>query len=50
MTKQIFISYSKKDSTFSHKLADDLEAVGFKVWIDRSIGQGENAVRRSRKI
>ena len=35
------MSYSKKDSAFSHKLADDLEAAGFKVWIDRSIGGGE---------
>jgi len=41
MTEQIFISYSKKDSAFSHKLADELEASGFKVWIDRSIGGGE---------
>jgi len=38
MTDHIFISYSKKDSDFAHKLADDLEAAGFKIWIDRSIG------------
>ena len=42
MTEQIFISYSKKDSEFSYKLADDLESAGFKVWIDRSIGGGED--------
>jgi WD40 repeat protein len=41
MTDQIFISYSKKDSDFAHKLADDLEAAGFKVWIDKSIGGGD---------
>lgn len=28
LTEQIFISYSKKDSDFGHKLADDLEVVG----------------------
>lgn len=38
---QIFISYSKKDSDFAHKLADDLTAAGFEIWIDRSIGGGE---------
>ncbi|MFN2234816.1 MAG: toll/interleukin-1 receptor domain-containing protein [Anaerolineales bacterium] len=41
MTEQIFISYSKKDSDFAHKLADDLEAAGFKTWIDKSIGGGD---------
>ena len=42
MTEQIFISYSKKDRAFAHKLADDLGAAGFKIWIDRSIGGGED--------
>jgi hypothetical protein len=41
MSDQIFISYSKKDSDFAYKLADDLSGRGFKVWIDRSIGGGE---------
>lgn len=41
MTEQIFISYSKKDSEFAHPLAKNLEAAGFKIWIDRSIGGGE---------
>jgi hypothetical protein len=41
MTDHIFISYSKKDSDFAHKLADDLVAAGFKTWIDRSIGGGD---------
>jgi len=41
MVNRIFISYSKKDSPFAHKLADDLAAAGFEVWIDRSIGGGE---------
>ena len=38
---QIFISYSKKDSDFAHKLAEDLETAGFKTWIDRSISGGD---------
>lgn len=38
----IFVSYSKKDRDFANKLADDLESAGFQVWIDRSIGGGEN--------
>lgn len=42
MTEHIFISYSKKDINFAHKLADDLAAAGFKVWIDRSIGGGDD--------
>lgn len=41
MSNQIFISYSKKDSDFANKLADDLLRTGFKIWIDRSIGGGE---------
>ena len=41
MTDQIFISYSKKDSEFTHKLADDLNDAGFKIWIDRSIAGGD---------
>jgi len=41
LTDHIFISYSKKDSEFAHKLADDLTAAGFKIWIDRSISGGE---------
>ena len=42
MTEQTFISYSKKDSEFSYRLADDLKAAGFKIWIDRSIGGGDD--------
>ena len=38
---KIFISYSKKDSDLAQKLADDLEAAGFRIWIDRSIGGGD---------
>ncbi len=41
MTDHIFISYSKIDSDFAHKLADDLIVAGFKIWIDCSIGGGE---------
>lgn len=42
MARHIFISYSKKDSEFAHKLADDLIASGHKVWIDRSLQVGED--------
>ncbi len=42
MTDHIFISYSKKDSDFALKLAEDLQEAGFKIWIDRSIGGGED--------
>ena len=42
MTRSVFISYSKKDKAFAHRLADELESAGFKVWIDRSIGGGED--------
>ena len=41
MTRQIFISYSKKDSDFALRLANDLQAAGFEIWIDRSIAGGE---------
>ena len=33
----IFISYSKLDKDFAWKLADDLVAQGFDIWIDREI-------------
>ena len=42
MTKEIFISYSKKDKDFAWKLADDLVSTGHKVWIDRSLQVGED--------
>ncbi len=41
MTNHIFISYSKKDSDFALKLAEDLQDAGFKIWIDRTIGGGD---------
>jgi TIR domain-containing protein len=31
---QIFISYSRKDTGFAHKLAGDLEKAGYEVWWD----------------
>ena len=42
MTRQIFISYSKKDKEFAWKLADDLVSTGHKLWIDRSLQVGED--------
>lgn len=42
MAEHIFISYSKKDSDFAIKLADDLISAGYKVWIDRSLQVGED--------
>lgn len=41
MSYHIFISYSKKDSDFALKLAEDLQEAGFKIWIDRTIGGGD---------
>ena len=42
MAEHIFISYSKKDSNFALKLADNLVLAGHKVWIDRSLKVGED--------
>ena len=42
MSNHIFISYSKKDSKFAHKFADDLSAAGHMVWIDRSLQVGDD--------
>jgi hypothetical protein len=42
MTGHTFISYSKKDSSFVFNLADNLADSGLKVWIDRSLGAGED--------
>jgi len=36
----IFISYSHKDKTYVHKLAETLQAEGFEVWIDDRIDYG----------
>ena len=41
MKNRIFISYSKKDSEFAHKFADDLIAAGHKIWVDRSLQVGD---------
>lgn len=41
MTSQIFISYSKKDSEITTRLANDLREKKFKVWFDTAIGGGE---------
>ena len=32
----LFISYSRKDSEFAHRVADDLRAAGYSVWVDIS--------------
>jgi hypothetical protein len=39
--RHIFISYSRRDQVFAEKLADDLIASGFKVWIDRTLQAGD---------
>jgi len=38
--KHIFISYSHKDTEYSHKLADLLREEGFEVWIDARLDYG----------
>jgi formylglycine-generating enzyme required for sulfatase activity len=57
MANLIFVSYSKKDKTFAHKLADDLEAAGYDIWIDREIEGGvewrktiEEKLRAAREV
>jgi len=32
----LFISYSRKDSEFAHRVADDLRTAGYSVWVDIS--------------
>ncbi len=41
MAGHIFISYSKLDTEFAFRLADDLLEAGYRVWIDRQIEGGE---------
>lgn len=36
----VFISYSRRDTEYAHKLADDLQARGFDTWIDARIDYG----------
>lgn len=39
----IFVSYSKKNADYAHRLADTLRAEGFEVWIDkRRLATGED--------
>ncbi|CAB9506498.1 MAP/microtubule affinity-regulating kinase 3 [Seminavis robusta] len=38
---EIFISYSRKDSSYKNKLKADLVANGFQVWTDEQIAHGE---------
>ena len=41
-TKQLFISYSHADKIIVHKIADELEKLHYKVWIDiNDLGGGE---------
>jgi len=36
----IFISYSHKDTSYAHQLADTLKEMGFEVWIDARLDYG----------
>lgn len=38
--EHIFISYSHQDSVYAHRLADELDQWGFRVWIDDQVGTG----------
>ena len=38
----IFISYSRKDSEYAHRLADSIQAQGFDVWIDARLDYGSH--------
>jgi hypothetical protein len=41
MADQIFISYSKKNGIYAHRIYDDLLTAGYLVWIDERIEEGE---------
>ena len=47
MTKPtVFISYSRKDTEFTHRVADDLRTAGYSVWVDVSgLRGGQKCVR-----
>ena len=36
----IFISYSHKDTKYAHELAENLQNMGFDVWIDERLDYG----------
>jgi formylglycine-generating enzyme required for sulfatase activity len=36
----IFISYSHKDTVYAHQLAENLQSMGFEVWIDERLDYG----------
>ncbi|MEZ4668661.1 MAG: toll/interleukin-1 receptor domain-containing protein [Anaerolineae bacterium] len=40
--KKIFVSYSRADKDYAYRLADDLTAHGFSVWIDKRIEHGSD--------
>lgn len=40
--KKIFVSYSRTDKEYANRLADDLTARGFSVWIDKRIEHGSD--------
>jgi hypothetical protein len=37
----VFVSYSRRDQDYAHKLAEDLRQHGFDVWIDDRIDYGD---------
>ena len=41
MADQIFISYSKKNRIYAHRIYDDLLTAGYLVWIDERLEEGE---------
>jgi len=41
MANHVFISYSRKDQDYVHKLEDELRKRGFDSWVDARIGSGE---------
>ena len=40
--KQIFISYCSKNKVIVHRVADELEKLDYKIWIDRNINAGSD--------
>jgi formylglycine-generating enzyme required for sulfatase activity len=41
MGRHVFVSYSRKDQDYTHKLVDELQKRGFEVWIDDRIDFGD---------
>ena len=46
----IFISYSHKDTEYAHVLAENLQTMGFEVWIDERLDHGVKGRRNQKQL